>query len=98
MERLAIDGRVLGCTLLVTILTGIVFGLAPALLASRPDLNETLKDGVRGAKGRVARGYAMGWWWPRSRFRWRCSSAPACLSKASGVCSRSSRASTRGMY
>jgi putative ABC transport system permease protein len=51
VERLAIDGRVLGFTLLVTILTGIVFGLAPALQASRPDVNETLKDSGRGAKG-----------------------------------------------
>jgi putative ABC transport system permease protein len=50
-ERLAIDGRALGFTLLVTIFTGIVFGLAPALQASRPDVNETLKGGGRGAKG-----------------------------------------------
>ncbi len=51
VERLAIDGRVLGFTLLVTLLTGIMFGLAPALQASRPDVNETLKGGGRLALG-----------------------------------------------
>jgi putative ABC transport system permease protein len=50
-ERLAIEGRALGFTLLVMILTGVVFGLAPALQASRPDVNETLKGGGRAAKG-----------------------------------------------
>ncbi|HSS19158.1 MAG TPA: ABC transporter permease [Pyrinomonadaceae bacterium] len=41
------DARVLLFTLGVTILTGIIFGLAPALHASRTDLNTSLKDGAR---------------------------------------------------
>ncbi|HSY02604.1 MAG TPA: ABC transporter permease, partial [Acidobacteriaceae bacterium] len=39
-----IDWRVLGFTLGVSLLTGIIFGLFPALSASSPDLNSTLKE------------------------------------------------------
>jgi putative ABC transport system permease protein len=49
--EVAVDMRALGFTFVVSLLTGIIFGLAPALQASRPDLNEMLKDGVRGATG-----------------------------------------------
>ncbi|MFZ0745321.1 MAG: ABC transporter permease [Terracidiphilus sp.] len=40
-----IDWRVLGFTLGVCLLTGLMFGLFPAIGASRPDLNATLKEG-----------------------------------------------------
>jgi predicted permease len=41
------DPRVLAFTAVLCVLTGILFGLAPALRASRPDLVESLKEDVR---------------------------------------------------
>ena len=46
-EEILIDGRVLVFTASVSILTGLVFGLAPALRTSRPNLYESLKEGGR---------------------------------------------------
>ena len=40
-----VDGRVLGYTLAVSVLTGLLFGIVPAIHASRPDINRALKDG-----------------------------------------------------
>ena len=49
LEELGMDLRVLGFTLAISILTGIVFGLAPALRASRVDLTTNLKAGAKGS-------------------------------------------------
>jgi len=49
LNEVAVNGRVLAFTFVVSLVTGVLFGLMPALRASRVDLNEVLKDGARGA-------------------------------------------------
>src|SRR5207244_13003857 len=50
-EEIALDSHVLFYTLGSSVLTGIVFGLIPALKTLRPDTHETLKEGGRGSSG-----------------------------------------------
>ena len=50
-EEIGIDGHVLFFTVGISVLTGIVFGLVPALKTMRPDMHETLKEGGRGSSG-----------------------------------------------
>jgi len=51
LDAIGLDGNVLSFTFLMSILTGIIFGLAPALKAGRVDLNSTLKMGGRSQQG-----------------------------------------------
>ncbi len=53
---IAIDRWVLAFTALLSLATVGIFGLAPALHASRPDLNETLKESGRATSGGLERG------------------------------------------
>jgi len=54
LQEVGIDGRVLLFTLLLSVCSGILFGLVPALRVSRLDLNSTLKDASRGSAGTSA--------------------------------------------
>ncbi|HEY6231569.1 MAG TPA: ABC transporter permease [Pyrinomonadaceae bacterium] len=49
LQNTQIDWRVLGFTFGISILTGLLFGLAPALQSSRPNLVESLKEAGRGS-------------------------------------------------
>ena len=51
LAEINIDWRVMAFTLTVSLATGIVFGLAPALLTVRTDLNSVLKTSGRGNTG-----------------------------------------------
>ncbi|HZF12914.1 MAG TPA: ABC transporter permease [Thermoanaerobaculia bacterium] len=53
--ELALDGRVLLFTLGLSLVTALLFGLVPALAASRPDLVPALKNEVAAATGGVRR-------------------------------------------
>ena len=49
LEHLALDGRVLGFAFLLSVATGLVFGLLPAFQLAKQDVNLALKDGGRTA-------------------------------------------------
>jgi putative ABC transport system permease protein len=48
-EEIALDARVLAFSLFASVITGLLFGLVPALQISTPKLNNTLKEGGRGS-------------------------------------------------
>jgi predicted permease len=58
LEAIRLDGGVLAFTVAISILTGLVFGLAPALRAAGVDLNGALKAGGRASQG--AGGFTLG--------------------------------------
>lgn len=49
--KVTLDLRVFGFALLTSLFTGLVFGTVPALLASRTDVNQALRQNVRGSVG-----------------------------------------------
>jgi len=64
ISEIRLDAAVLGFTLLVSLATGVVFGLVPAWQASHVDLNSSLKSGSRTGgggerKGRLRNGLVM---------------------------------------
>ena len=55
LSEIGVDARVLGFTLGISILTGLIFGLVPAWAASRGGAGEALKEGGRSATAGSAR-------------------------------------------
>ncbi len=53
LDQTRIDGAVLLFALGISLLAGVLFGLAPALQTSRTDLSGVIREGTRGSKGRT---------------------------------------------
>ncbi len=59
-KEIGIDGGAMGFTLALSLVTGLVFGVAPAWLATGHNLNETLKEGTRGSTESGRRWFRQG--------------------------------------
>ena len=57
INAIGINGPVLGFTLAISIVTGVLFGLLPALKAAQPGLNEVLKGGSKASVSGVGRNW-----------------------------------------
>src|SRR5688500_14996580 len=55
ITHIGVDLRVLGVAALMSLVTGALFGIFPAMQLSKPDLTQALKDGARGASTGGAR-------------------------------------------
>ena len=58
--EVSVDGRALGFTVVVAVLTGLVFGMVPAWQGSRGDVNETLKGDGRAVSTGISTGRIRG--------------------------------------
>lgn len=60
LSQINLDGRVLAFTFITTLVVALLFGLAPALHASKPDVNQGLKEGfVQSGGRRWLRGFGL---------------------------------------
>jgi putative ABC transport system permease protein len=48
LDEIGVDGRALGYATAITVLTGLLFGMAPVLQLFKADLNQSLRDGGKG--------------------------------------------------
>ncbi|MGD2071665.1 MAG: ABC transporter permease [Gemmatimonadota bacterium] len=64
IQEVAVDGRVLAFTVLVTVLSGLLFGLVPAFRTAAGDLHDELREGGRGqlprSGARIRNGLVVG--------------------------------------
>jgi len=64
LSEARIDGSVLAFTLVITTVTGLIFGLAPAWWSSRVNLTNRIKDGIRSEttqRSSVCRSWRRSW-------------------------------------
>jgi putative ABC transport system permease protein len=52
LANVAVDGRVLGFSVALAVVTGLLFGLVPALHAAKTNVGQMLKESTRGSSGR----------------------------------------------
>ncbi|RJS27185.1 permease [Corallococcus sp. H22C18031201] len=60
-QSVSVDGRVLAFTMAAGVMTGLLFGLLPALQASRPELSGALREGAQRATAGRAGGRTRAW-------------------------------------
>src|SRR5204863_4094788 len=58
MSQVSMDPRVLAFTLVISVLSGVLFGLVPSLQLSKDDLNRSLREQGRGSTGNLPRNRA----------------------------------------
>ena len=82
LDDIGLDGAVLVYTLAVSVLSGLLFGVVPALRLTRASLYSTVKDGARRDSHRAA----VSWSHWNSPYRWCCSSQRVCCCEALRTC------------
>src|SRR5262249_9536789 len=55
IDEISLDWRVVVSSLVITVVTGLLFGLVPAFQSSAPDLHSSLKENARGSSGARSR-------------------------------------------
>ena len=78
LNEITLDASAFGFTVLVVVLTAVVFGIFPALQTSKPDLVNSLKESGRSSPiPSFASGFVARWSRCRLRCRWCCWWGPA---------------------